>query len=34
LSALHGAERTVLLPSGQAAIAIVLMSVLLPATRC
>ena len=30
LSALHGAERTVLLPSGQAAITIVLLSVLLP----
>lgn len=30
LSALHGAERTVLLPSGQAAITVVLLSVLMP----
>ena len=30
LSALHGAERTVLLPSGQAAITVVFLSVLLP----
>ncbi|CAH2603527.1 putative cystathionine beta-lyase [Rhodovastum atsumiense] len=33
LSALHGAERTVLLPSGQAAITVVLLSVLLPGDR-
>lgn len=30
LSALHGAERTVLLPSGQAAVTVVLLSVLMP----
>jgi cystathionine beta-lyase len=33
LSALHGAERTVLLPSGQAAIAIAFLSLLLPGDR-
>ena len=33
LSALHGAERTMLLPSGQAAITVVFLSVLLPGDR-
>ncbi|MBR0644656.1 cystathionine beta-lyase [Plastoroseomonas hellenica] len=33
LSALHGAERTVLLPSGQAAITVIFLSVLLPGDK-